>query len=241
MSSAVRVRPLIKADLTAAALLHRRVLDMEFLSRYGLAFMRTYYQAWIEAPGSIAVAAVDERGDLLGALLGATDPATHVRAMIRRRGMQIGARLTAYAIVHPPLAKDLIATRGRRYARGIARLVVVRLRRPAPSSSGTVSGPAVGEVTHVLVQPDRQGLGIGRALIDAAVEMARFAGVDELVLVTPPDLAARKFYERLGWLADGAMTSRSGEPFLRYRLPLGADVPTDVAGAVNDGSIAISD
>ena len=225
----MRVRPLIKADLTAAAVLHRRVLDMEFLSRYGLAFMRTYYQAWIEAPGSIAVAAIDERGDLLGALLGATDPATHVRAMIRRRGLQIGVQLAVYAIVHPPLVKDLIVTRGRRYARGLVRLVVVRLRRAVPSSSTRAAGPTVGEVTHVLVQPDRQGLGIGRALVDAAVEMARVAGVDELALVTHPDLAARNFYERLGWLADGKMTSRSGEPFLRYRLPLG------------DGSAAISE
>ena len=237
----MRVRPLLKADTTAAAALHRRVLIMEFLSRYGLAFMRTYYQAWIEAPGSIALAAFDERGDLMGALLGATDPATHVRAMIRRRGLQIGVQLAAYAIVHPPLAKDLIVTRGRRYARGLARLVVVSLRRPAPSSSGTETGPAVGEITHLLVQPDHQGLGIGRALVDAAVEMALVAGVDELVLVTPPDLAARNFYERLGWLADGEMTSRSGEPFLRYRFPLGSDVSIDVAGAVDEGSAAISD
>jgi GNAT superfamily N-acetyltransferase len=241
MSSVVRVRPLIKSDLIAAAVLHRRVLEMEFLSRYGLAFMRTYYKAWIEAPGSIAVAAVDERGDLLGVLLGARNPATHVRAMIHRRGMQIGVQLAAYAIVHPPLAKDLIVTRGRRYARGLARLVVVPLRRPVPSSSIRAPGPTVGEVTHVLVRPDRQGLGIGRALVDAAVEMARVAGVDELVLVTPPDLAARNFYERLGWLADGKMTSRSGEAFLRYRFQLGADVSIDVDGADADGSTAISD
>jgi predicted lactoylglutathione lyase len=31
---------------------------------------------------------------------------------------------------------------------------------------------------------------------------------------------ARSFYEALGWRSDGAMTSRSGEPFLRYRYSL---------------------
>jgi len=235
----VVIRPLLRVDLTAAAVLHRRVLDMEFLSRYGLAFMRTYYQAWIEAPGSIAVAAVDESGALLGALLGATDPAAHARAMVRRRGRQLAVRLAAYALVHPPLAKDLIVTRGRRYARGLARLLVVALRRRA--SSGGRVGPVVGEVTHVLVRPDRQGCGIGRALLDAAVKAARVAGVDELVLVTPPDLAARNFYERLGWLEDGEMTSRSGEAFLRYRFPLGVDVPSDVDGGDAGGSRGISD
>ena len=65
-SGPVRVRPLVKDDLVAAAVLHRRVLNSEFLSHCGLVFMRTYYRAWVEAPGSIAIAAVDESGDLLG-------------------------------------------------------------------------------------------------------------------------------------------------------------------------------
>jgi hypothetical protein len=46
------------------------------------------------------------------------------------------------------------------------------------------------------------------------------AGLNELVLVTPPDLAARTFYEHLGWRYAGKLTSRSDEDFVRYRLPL---------------------
>jgi GNAT superfamily N-acetyltransferase len=233
----VRVRPLVKDDLVAAAVLHRRVLNSEFLSHCGLVFMRTYYQAWVEAPGSISIAAVDESGDLLGALLGATDPATHIRAMVRRRGLTIGFRLVAYAMGHPALAKDLIVTRARRYARGVARLVVARPGRLPRSSAGAAG---VGEVTHLFVRLDRQGPGIGCALLDAAVEAARHAGVDELVLVTAPDLAARKFYERLGWLADGEMSRRSGEPFVRYRLPLTAGTANGDGGADTGGLPAIN-
>jgi len=233
MSSTATVRPLSAADLSAAADLHRRVLDMEFLSRYGSAFMRAYYRAWIEAPGAIAVASVGEHGELLGVLLGATDPAAHVRGMVRRRGLGLGARLAAHCLRHPSLARDLVVTRGRRYVGGLARLLVPRGRRSA-GSAGAPNPPApnppapdaphvataVGEITHVLVDTDRQGSGVGGALIEAAVAVARGAGVDELVLVTPPDLEARNFYEHLGWLADGEITSRSGELFLRYRLPL---------------------
>ena len=76
----MHVRPLVRADVAVAAFVHRRVLNTEFLSRCGVAFMLTYYQAWVGAQGSIAIVAGDERGDLLGALLGATDPATHARA-----------------------------------------------------------------------------------------------------------------------------------------------------------------
>jgi ribosomal protein S18 acetylase RimI-like enzyme len=198
---------------------------MEFLVRCGLAFMRTYYQAWVEAPQAIALAAVDERGNLVGALLGALDPAIHTRAMVRRHGARLVARLVVHALGHPALAKDLVVTRGRRYARGLARMVVARFRRtPAPSYAGT-GDPTIGEITHVLVRPDLQGSGIGRALVDAAVVAGRSVDLDELVLVTPPDLAARAFYERLGWLAAGQVVSRSGEHFLRYRFPLRAAGP----------------
>ena len=222
MTNGVRVRPLIDADAGTAAAIHRDVLDMEFLSRYGPAFMRTYYRAWLEAPGAIALAAVDEHGKLVGVLLGAVDPATHTRAMVRRHGAKLAARLGLYAVGHPGLARDLVVTRGRRYAGGLARMAAARARRRPTPQVADPGRSAVGEVTHVLVRPDHQGSGVGRALVDAAVLAGTNAALDELVLVTPPDLAARVFYERLGWLAAGEIVSRSGEPFLRYRFPLPA-------------------
>ena len=187
--------------------------------------MRTYYEAWVEAPQGIALAAVDEHDTVVGALLGAIDPAAHTRGMVRRHGVKLGARLAVQALGQPKLARDLIVTRGRRYVRGLARLVTARSRRRRESPITGTRGPAMGEITHVAVQPDRQGLGIGRALVDAAVTAGRNADLDELVLVTPPDLAAGAFYERLGWLASGLITSRSGEVFRRYRFPLATNGP----------------
>ena len=217
-----------------AAFVHRRVLNTEFLSRCGVAFMLTYYQAWVGAQGSIAIVAGDERGDLLGALLGATDPATHARALVRQDELCIGPALVAYAIAHPGLAKDSdrqlrsplrppgdwadrspIARSGR---------VVIRPGRPSYSRRG-----------HPLVRAARPSRsGIGRALIDAAVETARLAGVDELVSVTPPDLVVRNSYKRLGWLADDEMPSRKGgghisgagfsRPPVYPRVPFGAGI-----------------
>ena len=213
----VSVRELNAADVPAAVRLHLAVLDMEFLSRFGPSFMRAYYRAWTTTPGSMSFVAIDDAGTLIGVLLGATDPAIHVRAMVRDHGVALARAIAAAAAVRPRLAKDLVVTRAGRYARGVTRLVLARVRpRAAPPSDA----PRVGEVTHVLVDPAVQGGGVGRQLIDAAIVAGRAAGDDELVLVTPPDLAARHFYEALGWQSDGEMTSRSGEAFLRYRFPL---------------------
>lgn len=212
----VTVRPLNDADVSTAVQLHLEVLDMEYLSRFGPAFLRAYYRAWVKSPGAISLGAADEQGVLVGVLLGASDPANHVRAMVRHHGLRLATRLVSHALINPSLARDLLVTRGRRYAQGVVRVLTARISRSnATSSAVTV---VVGEVTHVLVRPDAQGTGIGRALIEAAISAAREAGVHELVLVTPPDMAARHFYERLGWKFDDEIRSRSGEVFLRFRF-----------------------
>ena len=210
------VRPLADDDVVAAVRLHLQVLDMEFLSRFGPTFMSAYYRAWRETPGAISLVAVDDDDALVGVLLGASAPATHVRAIVREHGVQLATRLTLYAFSHPRVARELIVTRGRRYARGLLRLLGARFRTTDHSPSDEHE-PVVGEITHVLVNPAVQGQGVGRALVTACVELARASGVDELELVTPPDLAARYFYERLGWTLEGDLRSRSGEEFLRFR------------------------
>ena len=215
----MRIRPLAQSDVREAAALHRQILDMEFLSHCGDRFMRAYYRAWIDSPGSLAEVAVDEGGGIVGVLLGATDPARHFRAMVRGHGVRIASWLGLYALLHPTFAKDLVVTRGRRYVRGLFRLAATRTssRTPAPSSP---ESRRTGEITHVFVRPECHGQGIGRDLVDAALRESRRSGVQVMTLVTPPDLAARRFYERMGWSNDGQLTSRSGESFLRFSLNL---------------------
>ena len=218
-SVVVSVRQLSNNDIDAAVALHLDVLDMEFLSRFGVGFMRSYYRAWVSATGSIGLVALDHQGAVLGVVLGATDPAAHVRAMVRHDGLRLATKLLGHSLVHPQLAKDLVVTRGWRYSRALVRLVTKQLSKKGPVDV-VEPGPVLGEITHVLVRPSAQGQGVGRALIDESVKLSRAAGVQELALVTPPDMAAKHFYERLGWRADGAMQSRSGEAFLRYRYTL---------------------
>jgi GNAT superfamily N-acetyltransferase len=141
--------------------------------------------------------------------------------------------LLAAAATRPRLARELAVTRVARYAHGLWRVVgrpawrslVHRLggaRRPAPPlrAQRAANEARTGEVSHLLVAPSQQNRGTGRALLEDALDRARLAGLDEVVLVTLPDDSARRFYERLGWWADGAVSSRSGEAFVRDRYPL---------------------
>ena len=231
----VNVRPLRGDDIATSSRIHHEVLDAEFLARCGEAFLRCYQRAWVESPDGIALAAIDESGRVVGALLGAMRPERHFRAMVLRHGPALAFLLLAHAVRHPRFARELVATRTLRYGRGLLRILgssgqrrdrhpAPRMPVPATDATSTeldaTAQPRVGEVTHLMVRADARGGGVGRALLLEARRAAQSADLDELVLVTPPDLAARGFYEHLGWQPCGALTSRSGEQFFRYNWPL---------------------
>jgi ribosomal protein S18 acetylase RimI-like enzyme len=75
--------------------------------------------------------------------------------------------------------------------------------------------PARGHVFSLYVHPDSQGLGLGRALLDAAVDRLGEAGYGEATLwMFADNSAARAFYARRGWAPDGGSRTEAG-----YRLP----------------------
>ncbi len=217
--ASVRVRDMRLADTRDSAGIHRDVLGMEFLSRFGPGFLAAYHGAWVRSPAGLALAAEDDGGRLVGVMLGSLDPAAHYRWMLRQAGPGLAARLAGRALIDPPLARDLLVTRGARYARGVWHHLAGR-RGPAPAVETTAPHASTGEITHLMVAPAGQGSGAGRALVAETEARARAAGVEDLVLVTPPDLDARGFYNHLGWVEEGDMSSRSGESFIRFRRHL---------------------
>jgi len=214
----VRVAAVVPGQLAAAAELHEQLAAIQFVARAGRRFLRRYYLAWSRTAAGMALAATDEAGELRGVLLGAIDPAAHYQEMLRRDGVALAARLIARGATSPRFGRELIATRLRRYARGIARTVIARRRRAVAAAPATGRAGAIGEIAVLLVDAHARGSGVGRALLGAATERARRAGLSALTLVTPPDLAAGGFYEHLGWRAGEAISSRSGERFIVYRL-----------------------
>jgi ribosomal protein S18 acetylase RimI-like enzyme len=74
-------------------------------------------------------------------------------------------------------------------------LVVLRFR-PAIWSKGLEC-----YLAELYVVPSRRGQGLGRALMEAAIELARREGADDMFLGTSEDdVAARSLYESLGFV-----------------------------------------
>lgn len=91
-----------------------------------------------------------------------------------------------------------------------------------------------GQVHSVHVDPGSTGQGIGRRLLQHAVDSFRDAGYELATLwVVAGNHRSRRFYERLGWLPDGsrrwedlAVEGEEGErvEVVRYALDIGPKV-----------------
>jgi GNAT superfamily N-acetyltransferase len=84
--------------------------------------------------------------------------------------------------------------------------------------------PRTGEVWALYVDPERWRAGVGRALVDAALEDLRRKGFTESTVWTLADSPRNlRFYEALGFELDGAQQRREsfGAPLeVRLRRPL---------------------
>jgi ribosomal protein S18 acetylase RimI-like enzyme len=85
------------------------------------------------------------------------------------------------------------------------------------------AGPTTGEIWALYVDPDRWRSGVGRALVDAALEDLRARGLAESTVWTLADSPRNlRFYEALGFELDGAQQRREsfGAPLeVRLRRP----------------------
>ena len=146
------------------------------------------------------------RGIVPDAVLDAFDPVAEVATWHQRLTAVTDVSTEVAFVVEPPAKPHLVGF----VSTGPAR---------HPGEAG------LGEVWAIYVDPEAQGRGVGRGLMDAAIRDLTKRGLREVVLwVFEANAPARAFYERLGWMPDGA-----AKPFeiggaapveLRYRRRL---------------------
>ena len=81
--------------------------------------------------------------------------------------------------------------------------------------------PRTGEIFALYVDPDRQGAGLGAALVQHARAALAAEGFARVTLWTfQHNPASRGFYERLGFVHDGTEAIDEDGPIVRYAVEL---------------------
>jgi ribosomal protein S18 acetylase RimI-like enzyme len=179
-------------DGRAIAGLHVQGLRDGFLSSLGPRFLAHLYRAMIASPEAIVLVA--REGAISGFAAAAADPGRFWRDFLRRRFLQIGARLLMRAW-RPHVAKGV--------------LEVARHLRREESLSPQLLAIVVGT-------PSRRA-GLGGHLVSRLEEELRGRNAHQLtVSVRDKNQTARRFFERLGFHPLGRLDVHEGQPSLRY-------------------------
>lgn len=205
------VRPLAHADLAFVLAQHHTHFPDNVLGRLGDGFLRRYYGTFIESPHAAALVAT-RNGSPIGYLVGIEDTRAH-RAWLRRHrapGLMI-ALIWSFS-GRPRLAIQLWRAR--------------RARRRLPSTASSAAS-AVGQadpvavLSHLAVQSQHHGGGVGHQLVAIFVDGATAAGAARIAVATADDnVAAARLYERHGWRVESRRTMFDGRTIRIYDKPL---------------------
>jgi GNAT superfamily N-acetyltransferase len=150
------------------------------------------------SPGEVAAAA-DELGQLLldahasNMALGLSGPLTAEQA--REVWVETATKLD-------PARRVLLAAREDGQVVGTVQVVRAEAE----------NGGHRAEVQRLAVRGDRRGEGLGRALLEAAVERARVMGLRLLWLTTHEGTGSDRFYAAVGWSRLGTVPAYSARP-----------------------------
>jgi ribosomal protein S18 acetylase RimI-like enzyme len=112
----------------------------------------------------------------------------------------------------------LMGAREKRHL-GLAGIVIVV---PPDSPARRLAANDEAEIHLLGVKPEYRRHGLGRMLVDAAVDRARLSGYSKVMLWTQFSMtAAQKLYESTGFVYVGDM-KRNGRDYKVYERPLGS-------------------
>jgi ribosomal protein S18 acetylase RimI-like enzyme len=190
MENSICLRQLTSDDLRATAILHQKAFGDSALSKLGLEPIRRYYAWQFTGPHSCyAVGAYDEHGALVGFCFAGIFRGSLTGFLAANKRFLIRWVLTHPWLIVSPLVIDRIRMAFRLFA---------GKRAPVPISYIS-KYPHFG-ILSIATDPEKQGLGIGKLIMNDVEREALARGYTRMQLtVHPTNLQAVGFYERCGW------------------------------------------
>ncbi len=178
-----------KQDLQSLVEVHQAAFPGHLMTVLGRAFLTRYYELAVDCKGSVILLAREGlNGEVAGFAVGYTDPSEFYRRLVGAR-VRLGLSAALYAGCRP----------------WIWSRVAVAFRRARSASVDRLAQRA--ELASLAVLPDREGRGIGQALVRRLLSIAVEMGAREVALTTDADGNVRvvRFYQKLGFVVSKEM------------------------------------
>ncbi len=201
----IQCRLLSVDDLAQVTCVHRKAFQNSALTKLGKEPLRRYYEWQMVGPhDSFNVGAFDTQGTLAGFCFAGTFRGSLSGFLDRNKRF-----LIQYFLFHPwKIFNPLILDRVKSAIRVLKRKTPPKTLTTPPVSPGHHYG-----ILSIAVDPDRQGLGVGRIIMEQVEKDALKKGFTKLGLtVHPTNTQAIAFYELCDWNRnlepDGAWSGR---------------------------------
>lgn len=192
------IRPMERADLPQVVKVHRMAFRGFFLDRMGPAFLRAYYAAVLDYPGSMALV-LEREGKIHGFAVGFMDPDGFYRHF-RARRIRLLPAIALGLLRRPWLLGDVLGNRNR-----------VETSADMRKPSGTAELSSIGVAA--------KGDGSGARLLRAFCKGMFDQGASQILLTTDEadNEAVHRFYRKHGFQAIG-VEDRGNRRLTVYRL-----------------------
>jgi ribosomal protein S18 acetylase RimI-like enzyme len=186
------VRELTLTDLREVAAVHRAAFTRSALTKLGVEAVRRYYEWQLTGPHDAVAQGAFYDDKLAGFCFGGVYRGAMSGFLLRNR-LFLGWRVATHPwLLSNPLFRERLTVGVRlwkKYSR--PQLAAPATQRVAPASYTILS---------IAVDPTRQGLGVGKILMQQSEARAHELGYAQMDLtVDPANEQAIRFYEGLGW------------------------------------------
>lgn len=193
----IRFEPLACAHVDACAQLHVAAFPNFFLSRLGPRFLREFYAGFLDDPDAVTAVALDHGGRVRGVVVGTLQPAGFFSRLLKRRWWAFALASLALVLRHPAQLPRLLGAL--RYRGGV----------PLPVSGALLSS--------ICVAPNAQGIGVGRGLLQAFLDVVENAGLSAYLVTDRHDNdSTNHFYVCNGWRLAGSYDTPQGRAMNCY-------------------------
>ena len=189
--------------------IHLAAFEGFFLESLGEQFLKELYRGFIVEPSGLCLVAVD-RKDVLGFVVGTTQPEGFFRRLLRSRWYAFVLAGATSMALHPIRV-------GKKF------LSALRYRGEKPSDV-----PNAALLSSIGVAPSGMGKGIGRILVTTFCERARASGASTVYLTTDRDKneAVNQFYLSNGFKLHSSFLKERGRWMNLYTRSL-SDIPVE--------------